>query len=297
MNPLKVIIADTFAGEEWLHEKYLKTFPRAQIRNWKHPMTPSCSPHPHGGQVASVILLSLRDTPVNLYFVRWLDADHGTPEDYILDVIEDVEPDLVHCSWGQAPQRNLGGAITESWQPWIDREAKLRARFGYWLVSSMGNDDTYGLSFANHDHPWRDMDGVVCVASNDRDGVVTTWTSDGPKCVCSAVGNARWLLNPLTGEWETGAGTSFSSPAVSGVILNLMSDGVIGRDFGQFVRWCDTHATRPDGIAVPDPKFGYGCIEHEWQVAVRSIDANRRCGVPRVDIRSIPLAWAEMMRL
>jgi hypothetical protein len=293
-KPIKLAVADTFAGKCWLHPRFAELFPEATIFHHTAPDCPPDAPHPHGGMVASVALLPVVNVPVELHFLRFLDSRGSASDMWLLDRIAEIQPHVWQNSWGQSrDRRSQWDAIySQLWQPWVERERELRADLGYAVVASAGNDDTGGLGFHDHCHPWWDMHNVIDVGSTDRAGWTTEWSSDGPKLDCVAVGQRRWLLNPLTGRWELGDGTSFSSPAVAGLILRLLADGRLLSP-SNAVEWIFHNATRPAGTKVPDPKYGCGSLEPAYQDACFRAGAWDAAQVPTREELSQRVKWLD----
>jgi len=299
-EPLKVAVCDTFAGERWLSERYVSTFPNATFVHHEVGRCPDAEPHPHGAMVASTILLPVIDLKVEVHFVRFLDSMDRDSDAALLDVLRGIGPfHVMQNSWGQSPDRRkwADDLISTTWMPWIEREAALRRELGYLCVASSGNEDTGGLAFHDHCHPWRGMEGVVSIGSVDRRGLTTEWSSEGTKLVGVAGGERRWLLEP-SGEWVLGDGTSFSSPAVAGLYLSLVGRGLVEPTYESFRAWWMASVVDIPGVRLPDPKMGWLNFEPHYQRVAGLIGAFDIAQVPSLEERARRrVKWLDLRRV
>ena len=295
---LNVMIADTWGG--WpLHKACQRAFPNAHFVDHA-PRPCTTEPHPHGFMVASRLLLPLIDEKVQVHFVPFLgETAPDDPFAWLLKKAAEIEPHIWINSWGQSrmPIPQLDEAIAAWWQPWIDEERRLRDEIGYWILFAAGNTDTRGLGYSDVGYPTRLMHEAVVVGAVDRTGRTTPWTADG-NVTCSEFGHYVYILNPLTGLWELGSGTSFSCPSEAGVIGSCAP-----ADWHGYIQWLMRNATRPIGFTdeeFPHLKFGYGCTTDYFEAVCREHDAFARTGMRDQRLPLAPgarLRWFDFMKL
>ncbi len=294
-GPIRILIADTWGG--WpLADSYKAAFPRARFVD--HAPRPCfVEPHPHGGLCASRVLLPLIDDDVEIHFVPFLgEVVPDDPFTWLLEKVAEIRPHIWSNSWGQErpPQAIIDKAFAAAWQPWVDAEAALRAEIGYLLAFAAGNTDTGGLAYKDVGYPTRLIQGAIVVGAIDRRGLTTKWSSDGNVTV-SEFGHYVWVLNPLTGRWELGSGTSYSDPSEVGLLAYLMLRDEITSAVDA-VAWIKRHASRPVGFtdeALPHAKFGYGSTTDQYEAICRERDAFNRTGM--LDL-TLALAQGERLR-
>jgi hypothetical protein len=223
---------------------------------------------PHGyqcGYYAGVLLNLLPDEEHELHFARIFDQDGGWikgSENFILDTLDEVRPDIVTNSWGQddGDIEWHEKSARRAWAPWAMQFRKLINEIGCVSFFAAGNDDR---NDADDDvaFPQRIIPETAnIIGSHNRSGKPSKFSGDGVGVQVTFWGERMMLLNQ-DGQWEVGSGTSFACPKAAGLCAYLKLSHYKWR---QYVL---AHATRPDQWSgyIPHPKWGYGSLEYRYQ--------------------------------
>lgn len=286
---IKIAICDTW-GADVLHENYYKAFPNAVFIGHDLRDHEGAKPHPHGGMVASRLLLPLINKKTEVHFIKFLGSNG---QGSLFDLLKEIKPDLVQCSWGQSrhPNENVDKAIAEQWKDWVKEEAALRKRLKYFLSFAAGNTDTMGIDYHDMGYPQRLLKNAVIAGAINRKGVVTDFSSDG-NVTCVALGHYVFVLNPYKGVWEAASGTSFASPDTAGILLWLKEKKGIS-SFTKFKSWLKENATIPANYSVnklPNSKFGWGGISDYFMAVTKAQNAYTIVNMPVVN-KKTRLRW------
>jgi hypothetical protein len=223
---------------------------------------------PHGyqcGYYAGILLNLLPDEEHEIHFARIFDQ-HGTwiagSENFMLDILDEVRPDVVSNSWGQ-DDGDVSWQETQArrgWTGWTIKYRRLVNEIGCVSFFAAGNDDH---NDADDDvaFPQRIIPETAnIIGSHNRSGTPSRFSGDGVGVQVTMWGERVMLLDQ-DGKWEVGSGTSFSCPKAAGLCAYL---GLSHYKWRQYVL---EHATKPDewGGKIPHPKWGYGSLEYRYQ--------------------------------
>jgi hypothetical protein len=214
------------------------------------------------------VLLNLIPGDHEIHFARIFDQNsewiRGS-EEFILDTISNVAPQIVTNSWGQDDgdidyhERQAA----RSWSRWANRFR--------WVVN---NSHTVSFFAAGNDDKNDPDDDVAfpqrlipetanIVGSHNRSGKPSKFSGDGAGVQVTFWGERLPLLNGY-GRWELGSGTSFSCPKAAGLCAYL------GLDHFGWRKYVRENAKLPRDWAgkLPHPKWGEGSLEYSFQDAL-----------------------------
>jgi len=259
------VILDSWSGE--LHAKYKDTFSHCTFSSIEPPALQGTEVHPHGGHVASCYASNFSHNK-DVVFVRIFNEEGrfaaGVEDDWWFDVVRDVAPSCLICSWG-APDSD--DSLTELFlegqydEPWVDTFNEMIDTHDIEVFFAAGNSDMNDLD-VDTEYPQRYLHGdrVHITGACDYRGVPAYFSSDG--VVDSMyIGVHRAVLDPITGEWMPINGTSFANPDAAG---DAEANNVRLREYVDYIK---EHATVAPGFEdqLPHPKAGYGAMVRRTQ--------------------------------
>lgn len=237
---------------------------------------------PHGYQCGyyAGALLQLLEGEHEVHFARIFDQNGvwiSGVEDFILDVVNSVRPDVINNSYGMDDQDLPWGEQSgrQAWTSWAIRYRKLIDTIKAVTFFAAGNDDKNDLD-EDVAFPQRLLpDTAHIIGSHSRAGKPSRFSGDGKGVECTMWGERVMLLNQY-GDWEVGSGTSFASPKAAGLCAYL------GLNALQWRKYVAAHSTRPDKFSglLPHPKWGWGSLEYRYQEALSELPENLQPPLP-----------------
>lgn len=265
---MKILITDS-TGLSDVSDKY-RSFFNSNIKLIGHEPSKSFVGLPsgeHGYQCGyyAGALLNLVKGDHEIHFLRIFDSKNNWingSENFILDVINDVEPDIVSNSWGMDDGDSAWGEKQgrKAWSLWSSQYEKLFREKQFVSFFAAGNDDKNDLD-EDISFPQRLISDFTCVVgSHNKSGIPSRFSGDGFGVMVSMWGENVSLLNKY-GKWERGSGTSFSCPKAAGLCAYL------GLDFFTWKNFVLNNAQKPENWVgqLPHPKWGWGSLEYAYQ--------------------------------
>lgn len=276
---VKVLVVDSTALSD-VSDKYLAFFDRHIHLIGHEPKAgyEKTASTEHGYQCGyyAGVLLNLVDGQHELHFARVFDKDGAWirgSEDFVLDVIAQVRPDVLTCSWGM-DDKDLDWGVRDATSAWVSWAVKFR---------SLMHDKKATVFFAAGNDDRNDADSDVAfpqrllpeyaniIGSHNRAGKPSVFSGDGAGVHCSMWGEHVALLSKY-GHWERGSGTSFACPKAAGLAAYL------GLDHFAWRKYVLTHATKPDNWSgfIPHHKWGYGSLEYRYQEVLAELPEEKQ---------------------
>jgi subtilisin family serine protease len=217
-------------------------------------------PHGHGTHVAGIAAASADDgvgvagvaPNARIMAIRVMD-NNGFG--YTSDVARGITWAVDHGA--EIVNLSLGGPSTPSMRIAVDYALSN----GVVVVAAAGNDgatDRDGDGVADNDVSYpAAYDGAIAVASYDRNGVVSSFSTRGDYVDVAAPGS--WILSTLnTGSWGRMSGTSMATPHVAGIAALLIAQQP-SRTPAQVRERLESTAFDPGGDGR-DPAYGVGRV-------------------------------------
>lgn len=209
-------------------------------------------PHGHGTHVAGIAAASAGDgvgiagvaPDARIMAIRVMDAQG---RGHTADVARGITWAVDHGA--EVINLSLGGPDTPSMR--IAVEYALSN--GVVVVAAAGNDGA-GLNDPSYPAAY---DGAIAVASYDRNGTVSSFSTRGAYVDVAAPGS--WILSTLnTGSWGRMSGTSMATPHVAGIAALLIAQQP-NRTPAQVRERLESTAVDA-GDPGPDPAYGVGRV-------------------------------------
>lgn len=243
----------------------------AGARDFVNPELDIFATHPHGLNVMSVMATPLMDNfsgtapAASYWLLRTEDSasEYPVEEDYWVAAAEYADSlgvNVINSSLGYTlfddPAMNYHVDDLNGKTAFISRGASMAASKGILVVNSAGNEGQ---------KPWRmitfpaDSPDVLTVGAVTPDMQVAGFSSHGfiskgyVKPDIAGVGSPSYYIDH-TGAIATGSGTSFSTPAVTGLAACLWQalPQLKNKDIKRLLQTCSTFASYPDSLR------GYG---------------------------------------
>lgn len=272
----QIIILDTIGNRAAIHEGYFRRLPF--VHKWGFHSPPSQAgktrQHEHGGMVAEKALLPLWNDPAGVacHFVQAFDdrGDFDMDRAWAFDVIREIAgagPAWMNCSWGAYGQgaASMPDRIeATAWREFlVEMSGRVRAT---WAAGNFGN---YDPADQDNEFPASLLSDLSDkIGSADRDGTPSDYSGDStlapPAGVYWATDVA--LLNPSTGAYDRGSGTSFAAPKHSGTIAAL---GILEQTAAELLVESAVRPALVPAKSLPNPKWGWGWLEAFYQELVK----------------------------
>jgi serine protease AprX len=231
--------------------------------------------HPHGAMVLSLMGGNypgqlIGTAPKASY---WLLRSEDANSEYIIEeynwasaaeYADSVGADVINSSLGYTefddPSQNHTYADMDGNTTPATKGADMAAKKGILVVNSLGNsgsDAWYYLSAPS------DGDSVLGIGAVDGDGFYASFSSHGPsydgrvKPDVSAQGSGAYVVDPSSGWFGYGSGTSFSSPIMAGMAACLWqaNPSLNNMQIADAIRQSASQYLAPDdmlGYGIPD---------------------------------------------
>jgi hypothetical protein len=214
------------------------------------------------------VLLNLIPGDHEIHYARIFDQHGGWirgSENFILDVIHEVSPQVISNSWGQHDGDDPFSerVARTGWIGWSSRFSSLVNGVSAVPFFAAGNDD---VNDADDDvaYPQRLIPELAnIIGSHNRGGRPSVFSGDG-KGVQVTMWGERVALLDGDGKWSLGSGTSFSCPKAAGLCAYLQHDHFSWR---RFVREMSQRPKNWAGV-LPHRKWGEGSLEYVYQEAL-----------------------------
>jgi hypothetical protein len=270
MKPKKIIIFDTEDGSG-INQKYINMLPGVKITGMAVDGKRLGVTHPHGrmcGYLAGAPL-TLQAGKWEIIFARIFNKEAQFINDaelWMLDVIQNENPNIISCSIGQWDQDSELGEMMGQvfWGDWSERFLKLKDTMKFIDFWAAGNSDDNDKD-DDIDYP-QFFCGSHIIGACDRKGVPAKFSGDGEGLECLLWGVQRYLND--NGVWVLGSGTSFSCPAAAG----LCAYHGFNNDKA-WLKYVKEHVSIPTDWerGKKSKKFGYGTLEDEYQKVIADV--------------------------
>ncbi len=264
---MKLLIVDT-QGEQ-ISEAFKKLLPGLELIGHEMAETRGTPCHEHGsfcGWLSGVPLVVVGGHH-EVHFARIFDQQARevvNSDQWLLDLIAQLRPDVISRSWGLWDQDSELGAMAGRimYGDWVSEYVKLQADIGFVDFGAAGNEDELDadndVAFPQQLMP--DVSNIIGACR--RDGVPTEWSSDGDGVQCVMWGDKIWSPDQ-NGLFRLWSGTSAATPKAAGACA---ASGLFNLSWREAVIQT---ADKPYGAELPHPKYGFGCMEEAWQKFAR----------------------------
>lgn len=221
--------------------------------------------NPHGRMVGFLAGLPLTAKPGEYELGFYRLTDHNgifggeAVNDAIINIVNQWRPDYINCSWGMHDGDNdivesIGAGV---WAGFAQEFSNITRHMAC-VFFAAGNDDAPDAD-CDIAFPQRLFHESHIIGSCARSGIPSHFSGDGEELDCIMWGEDRPCCN--NGEWVKASGTSFAAPAACGLCAYHEFDD----DMWSAFMLANTTIPADWKRGRHSRKFGYGCLEHEYQ--------------------------------